>query len=334
MLIVNLVLAAVVALLTGLLSPETCVTTTGMHASNSSIPVLEYQSCSPSFDAASTFIVGLLVFVAATVLELTLDARRILALRREQSVIWRADDEATRHLHNILVHTRQVANTSYGKHDRYLRYFLGEIMLLESKLQAAAEQKDLVVPSDEFQSREDIEGAFRQGSKKRIFRYTWPIDMQGRVFTTAGWRYFFDLTIRMLAEEALTGVRTLLILSDAKLLDSPNVQRLLTFYSGTKNAEARVVVKTDFEAIAERNEVQKDWVDFGIYDNSLLYVTENASGRFTKDEFRIGLYLRLFDMIWHSEGVVIAGSEGMASGDRVSLTRLLELDAINNESQT
>ena len=94
------------------------------------------------------------------------------------------------------------------------------------------------------------------------------------------------------------------------------------------------MVKTDFEAIAERNEVQKDWVDFGIYDNSLLYVTENASGRFTKDEFRIGLYLRLFDMIWHSEGVVIAGSEGMASGDRVSLTRLLELDAINNESQT
>ena len=59
-------------------------------------------------------------------------------------------------------------------------------MLLESKLQAAAEQKDLVVPSDEFQSREDIEGAFRQGSKKRIFRYTWPIDMQGRVVSIHG----------------------------------------------------------------------------------------------------------------------------------------------------
>jgi hypothetical protein len=201
MLIANAVLAAVVAVLTGLLSPQTCVTTTGVHVSNSGsgIPILEYRTCSPSFDSSSTFIVGLLVFVAATVLELTLDARRILALRREQSVIWRADDEATMHLHNIVVHARQVASAAYGRHDRYIRYFLREIILLESKLRQAAEQKDLIVPSDEFQSSEDIEGAFRQDSIERLFRYTWPIDATGSVFTTTGWRYFFELTIRMLA---------------------------------------------------------------------------------------------------------------------------------------
>jgi len=275
-----------------------------------------------------------MVFVAATVLELTLDARRILALRREQSVIWRADDEATGHLHNMLVHTREVASASYGEHDRFLRYFLGEITLLENKLRVAAEQKDLVVPSDEFQSQEDIEGAFRQGSKKRVFRYTWPIETQGSVFTTTGWKYFFDLTIRMLAKQTLTGVRALIILSDASLLDSPNVQRLLNFYSATKGAEAKVIVKSDFATIAERNGVPKGWIDFGIYDNSLLYVTENTSGRFTKDEFRIGLYLRLFDVIWRSTGVVIARSEEMKSGGETpSLARLLELDANNNESQ-
>jgi hypothetical protein len=335
MLIANLVLAVVVAVLTGLLSPQTCVTTTGIHASSSGsgIPVLEYRSCSPSFDSAATFIVGLLVFIAATVLELTLDARRIFALRRAQSVIWRADDEATSHLHNILVHMRQVASTAYGEHDRYLRYFMREIVRLESKLREAAEQLDLVVPSDEFQSREDIEGAFRQGSKKRLFRYTWPIDTEGSVFTTTGWRYFFDLTIRMLTENALTDVRALLILSDASLLDSPNVERLLTFYSATKGVEAKVVLKSDFEAIAERNEVPRDWVDFGIYDKSLLYITEQSSGRFTKDKYRIELYVRLFNIIWDSTGLVIAGSEEREPEDRLTLTQLLELDTINNESR-
>jgi hypothetical protein len=328
MLIANAVVAAIVAVLTGLLSPQTCVTTTGMHFSNngSGLPVLQYRTCSPSFDPAATFIVGLLVFVAVTVLELTLDARRILALRREQSVIWRADDEATMHLHNILVHTRQVASAAYGKHDRYLRYFMGEIVLLESKLREAAEQKDLVVSSDEFQSPQDIEGAFRQGSRERLFRYTWPIEAAGSVFTSTGWRYFFDLTIRMLAEDTLTGVRALLILSDANLLSSPNVQRLLTFYSTIAHAEARVVLKRDLVAIAERNEVRKDLVDFGIYDNSLLYVTEHANGRFSKDEFRIGLYLRLFDTIWTSAGVVIAGSQETPPDSSLSLSRLLELD--------
>jgi hypothetical protein len=138
----------------------------------------------------------------------------------------------------------------------------------------------------------------------------------------------------MLAEGTLTGVHALLILSDAALLGSPNVQRLLTFYSATAGAEAKVVIRADFEAIADRNDVPKDWVDFGIYDNSLLYVTESASGRFTKDEFRIELYLRFFEMIWHSAGVVIAGSKEMRPEDSLSLARLLELDAINGESKT
>jgi hypothetical protein len=335
MLIVNFVAALVVAILTGLWAPQTCVTSFGMHVSSSgsSTPVLEYRSCSSSFGPADTFIFGLLLFVALTILEMSLNTSKLLRLRRAQSVIWRADDEATTHIHNILVHMRQVASSAYGKHDRYLRYFLNEIVTLENKLREAADRKDLVVPSDEFQSPEDIEGAFKQGSKERVFSYTWPIDSAGSVFTTAGWRYFFDLTLRVLADETLTGVRALLILSDASLLRSQNVQRLLAFYSTTENAEAKAVTKSDFEAIAGRIEVPEDWVDFGIYDNSLLYVTENGSGRFTKDEFRIELYLRLFDTIWNSAGMVIAASEGMPPGDSISLTQLLELDAGNSGSQ-
>lgn len=335
MLIVNFVAAAVVAGLTGLFAPQTCVTTFGMHVSNvgSNLPLLEYRSCSPSFGPADTFIFGLTLFVALTILELSLNTRKILRLRRAESVIWRADDEATRHIHNILVHTRQVASSAYGKHDRYLRYFLREIVALEDKLREAAEQKDLIVSSDEFQSPEDIQGAFKQGSKERLFSYTWPIDATGSVFTTPGWRYFFDLTIRMLADETLTSVRALLILSDASLLRSPNVQRLLAFYSATENAEAKAVVKNDFEAIADRNGAPREWTDFGIYDNSLLYVTENSNGRFTKDEFRIEKYLRLFDTIWHSAGLVIAESEAMVPGSPIPVTQFLQLDASNNQSQ-
>lgn len=329
MLIANAILAIVVAVLTGLLSPQTCATTTGVRIGShiASAPVVAYQTCSPSFDAASTFIVGLLIFVAATVLELTLDARRILMLRRGQSMIWRADDDATMHLHNILLHAREVASSAYGKHDRYVKYFMSEILLLEAKLRQAVEQKDLVVSSDEFQSPEDIIGAFKQGTRDRVFRYTWPIDIGGSVFTTTGWRYFFDLTIRMLANKTLTGVRALLVIRDPKLLDSSNLLRLLTFYSTTAGAEARVVIRHDFEVIAERNAVSKDWIDFGIYDDSLLYVTERANGRFTKDDFRIGIYLRLFDTIWNSTGVIVTGSKAMPPDRSLSLSRLLELDS-------
>ena len=326
MLIVNAIIAAVVAVVTGLASPETCTTTVGRELGVSGNPVLQYQTCTPSFDAASTFIVGLLVFIGATVLELSLDARKELSLRRQESVIWRADDEATSHIHNILVHMREIIGAAYGENDRYVRFFVSQIVQLEGKLREAAEKKDLVVPSDEFQSPEDIDGAFRQNGRERLFRYTWPIDELGSVFTSTGWKYFFDLTIRMLAENTLTSVRALLVLSDKALLDSPNVQRLLQFYSSIEKAEARVVLRSDFQAVAVRNEVPEGWADFGIYDKSLLYVTEDANGRFTKDVFRIELYLRLFDSIWNSRGVVIAESRNF-SGEPLSISQLLELDA-------
>ncbi len=184
-------------------------------------------------------------------------------------------------------------------------------MFLENRLREAAEEEDLVVPSDEFQSPEDIKGAFRQGSRERVFRYTWPIDSTGPVFTTTGWRYFFDLTVRMLADSTLTGVQALLVLDDLDLLTSPNVKRLLTFYSTTAGMEAKVVIKQDFQAIAARNNLPEDRVDFGLYDNSLLYLTENANGRFTKNEYRIARYLRLFETIWFSGGVVVEESRNV-----------------------
>lgn len=265
------------------------------------------------------------------VLELTWNARRILALRRNQAIIWRADDKVTMHLNNVRLHAQQVTSATYGEHDRYVRYFMNEILLLEAKLRAAAEQKDLVVSSDEFQSPEDIKGAFRQDVRERVFSYTWPIYSAGSVFTTTGWRYFFDLTMRMLAEGVLTQVRALLIVENRDLLNSPNVQRLLAFYSRATGADAKVVVISDFEEIAERNAIPKGWVDFGIYDKSLLYVTEHNNGRFTKDDSRISQYLRLFDTIWYSVGVVIASSQEMHDTPLLSLTELLETDRSASE---
>jgi hypothetical protein len=208
---------------------------------------------------------------------------------------------------------------------------MNEILLLEAKLRAAAEQKDLVVPSDEFQSPEDIRGAFRHDMRERVFSYTWPIYSTGSVFTTTGWRYFFDLTMRMLAEDALTGVRALLIVENRDLLHSPNVQRLLAFYSRAARADAKVVARHDFEEIAERNAIPRGWVDFGIYDKSLLYVTEQSNGRFTKDDSRISQYLRLFDTIWYSVGVVIASSQETRDSRSLSLPELLEADRSASE---
>jgi hypothetical protein len=74
-------------------------------------------------------------------------------------------------------------------------------------------------------------------------------------------------------------------LTSSRQKSAPNLRRLLSFYASTAGAEAKIVVRHDFEAIAERNEVPKAWADFGIYDNSLLYVTEHEMGDLPKTTF-------------------------------------------------
>jgi hypothetical protein len=46
-----------------------------------------------------------------------------------------------------------------------------------------------------------------------------------------------------------------------------------------------------FEEIAKTNAIPKGVTDFGVYNNSLLYVTEYENGKFTKDDSSISHYL-------------------------------------------
>jgi hypothetical protein len=324
----NVIFAIVVGLLTTTFNPEVCETTTLMEegtaeSASESSSELEARTCRPSFDAASSILIGLLTLVVVTLFEVAFDAKTALALRRKEAEFWELDDEFMRHVHNILSYTRAIANTSYGPDDRYVRHFRDELVNLEDRTREAAQTQDLVVENDQFQLAEDIDGAFREGAQ-RIFRHTWPVEAAGTVFTTAGWKYFFDLLVRMTSSNRLE-VQTILILENIDLLRSENLLRLLQFYSSTSRMSAKIVVREDFTQIAAQNRIPSNQVDFGIYDRSLLYVTEGTQGRFTKNEYRIETYLRLFTTMWHSGGVTVPMDGKIPDGD-ISIQQLFNLD--------
>lgn len=323
MLALNALLAGLAAFVTNILNLRSCVTITGPARA---VQLDGAKACTASFDAAAQVQVAAFVFISLTLIELSITTTRLLAIRRRDLALWHVDDETNRHLHNILFYAREVASNSYGENDRYVRYFLGEIIRLEERLREAADAKELVVPSDEFQRPEDIDGAFKFDSA-RTFCHTWPITNAGPLFTTTGWTYYFELLVGMVTQGRLDRVRVLLIVSDIEIVDSPRLRNLLSFYGGINGLDAKVVHQDAFMAIAKRNDINEGAVDFGIYDESLLYVTERNSGRFTKDEFRIEMYKRAFESLWNTEGLVLADSRSMKSATRrVSLAELMRSD--------
>lgn len=316
LLIVNLLASLIVAIITVVINPQTCFEPRKSLGSETA------AVCAPSFDAASTFLLGLLVFIALTLLELSINTSRLLKLRRREAVLWEIEDDISQHLYNALLKVRKVAAESYNHNDRYLRYFKDKIKELEDRLSLAADSKNLEVPIEEFQTASDIEGAFRQESPK-VFSHTWPVSDGEELFTTGAWKRFFGLLVAMLDQGKLQQVRSLLIVDIESTAESANIDALLRFYARTPGMTAKIVFRVDFNSVAPATEQRSSPVDFGIYDSSLLYVTHDEVGLFTKDTFRINSQLRTFDTIWDSDTLIFKDSRNFPKDSGPTLAALL-----------
>jgi hypothetical protein len=323
LLVTNCLVAVLVGVLTSVLNPETCSTLSLVDQPvNRTGDMATYEQCAASFDTAESFLLGLLVFVSLTVVELSLVSQQLFTLRQREDAITRVEDKASMHVSNIAMYARAVAASAYSENDRYLNFFLEELAHLEERLRLAAEDKQLVVPVDEFQRPQDIDGAFQRDSI-RVFSHTWPVAENEPLFTSTGWKYFFELLIKMLNEGTVERVRSMLIVESANVAEHDQLDHLLEFYAATPGLEGIVVARQDFAPIATRNGISPGTVDFGVYDQSLLYVAEGVSGKFTKDPYRIAAHLRLFDSLWDSAGLALDDSKSRSGSAAPTLRTLM-----------
>lgn len=129
-------------------------------------------------------------------------------------------------------------------------------------------------------------------------------------------------------KETLNLVQVIVIFEKQTTIKKECVSKLLDFFASEKKYECKLCMLDTFRSVCETNGVPSQYVDFGIYGDSMLFVSEQYvpthKGTYYKDENRIRLYMCLFDEIWNSDFLAVPNISQCKSV--VSVSDLLRLD--------
>lgn len=259
-----------------------------------------------SFTTADQVVLGVLLFLVFVTLDIYLLTNDIVSRERREAQLWAVRTPLEQLLMGIRTAFEQLIRSSYGDRDLFVNHFMGEVRDLDGSLRDVAQKGELRVRADHFLSVDNVLNVFR-GSANRIWRYTWFIDPSDQLFADLAWRRYFERTSVMLQAKEIAEIRIVLVFSEQSLVNSPRVGALLKYFASHRGFDCWYMLKEDYAAISADMQVPASYLDFGIYSDRLLFLTEQYApeiiGIFSKDKDRIAQYTHLFDALWGSAAV-------------------------------
>lgn len=198
---------------------------------------------------------------------------------------------------------RRIAEQANREDDLFVDYFRLRVREIRDAAVRAADECELRVVEHHFQSVENVMSAFLGDSERRL-RYVWRPTSNNRLFDEVSWQRYFELIHEVVASESIIEVRALLILEASEQYNEPRIQALLAYFKHTKNQNCRCISGEMFDGLCRKASLDRRFVDFGIYGESLLFRTETyepePEGVFSKDRNLVNKYRKFFDNVWKS----------------------------------
>ena len=252
------------------------------------------------FTAAEAYLLGALLFIALTVLELTF-------------AIDALSDSASRQLTRVELDTRLqgLARLIEANHERppapddlFSYYFDRKLAELEESLKTASDRDEVLINETLYDIRgRMLRTAFR-GRRTDIFRAVHLCD-DNDFFFGSDYHDSFRQRHSLVEAGKIVAVRRLVVYNDRQELDDGAVRRLLTFHEHTPRYEARTLQADRFWAILSSFGISHGKnLDFGIQGTAYLFTRgvlapgQRAVGRYTRAQHEIALYRGAFDECW------------------------------------
>lgn len=271
-------------------------------------------------------VIGSLLFCAPILIRIFWLTSKLAGRDEHEERLWDLREECETQLLIIRNCFVQITRDRYGPTDLFVTHFQKEIHKLLEKIKEVAERQQLVVQADHFLNVDNVLDAF-QGASERIFRYTWPIDGTHKLFDDHAWKRYFEKTTKMMQQREIKEIRTVIVLEDPKVISSSRLKKLFDFFNTNRDFNCYTINKADFRAICSDNGMPSCYIDFGIYGDVLLFLTEQYEpeiiGLFTKDKTKIQHYCHLFDSMW---GSAIARKNPSTALEQVTLEDLYAFD--------
>lgn len=243
------------------------------------------------------------LFIAFLLLDITWLLSGIFIHHQKEEDLWLLREACDTELSDIRASFYHIARESYGNKDLFITYFIKKFQKLSNDIKEVAEKKELHVQADHFLYLENVLDAFHRDDE-RIWRYTWPISSDETLFEDLHWRRYFERTTDMALQRQIKEIRAILIIENPHMRELPRFKKLLDFFHTNSGMKCSIILKDKFNVILRGNGIVCNFMDFGIYGNTLLYLGEKYEpeiiGTFSKDPVLIQNYKKLFDSIWES----------------------------------
>jgi hypothetical protein len=269
------------------------------------VPLWASFQVPPIFTNGELYLLGVLLFIALTCVEIGFLAEIAFAKEFRQTEIWDAREELDARLQEVRRLFHQVGEGRLADSDLFDHYFEQRLQALESSLRDACSRREIQIDETMLDVTTWLmESSFR-GRPEDIFR---------AVFFTEDTSFFFDVHSRRYFNQAyhlvedgkLAEVRRLIVYSDPADLLTPRVQRLIEFHNRMPKYSCRVIAATSFKRFVSDYKLHQLARDFGIYGNSYLYKgvvnhVDDIVGYYSRDNKEIEKFKRCFQDCWDEE---------------------------------
>lgn len=257
------------------------------------------------FSTSDQFLMAISSFIALALIDLIWIEGNILAYKKSEFINWEINNQVEKELHNIRILFSSLVQTAETSNDLFVNHYFNKIQDLYSEIRHTTEKNELRVNENHLLAIDEELAAF-EGAKERILRYTWLFLSDNKLFDSSNWRRYFEETIKLINQKKLNKVKILLLVPSYSFLELPRINKLLDFVKTTKNVECRVIINTMFEEICSDNGISTKSIDFGIYSDRLLFITDadgTENGLWIKDKKTILHFNKVFEMVWSTRGL-------------------------------
>lgn len=258
-----------------------------------------------NFSTSDQFLMAISSFIALALIDLIWIEGNILAHKKGEFTNWEITNQVDKELHNIRFLFSSIVDTAETSNDLFVNHYLHKIQNLYSEIRHTTEKNELRVDENHLLAIDEELAAF-EGAKERILRYTWLFLSDNMLFDSSNWRRYFEETIKLVDQKKLNKIKILLLVPSYSFLETPRIIKLLDFINNTKNVECRVIIKTKFEEICSDSGISSKNIDFGIYSDRLLFITDadgTENGLWIKDKKTILHFIKVFEMVWSTRGL-------------------------------
>lgn len=276
---------------------------------------------STQFNLPDQLILGFLVAISLSFVELIASVRRLLSNDDQQMIIFRSKENVDRSLIEI---QSDLGSLIVGQKDLFVEIYQSELDDLARRMSKTKSDLELPVLQD-AEVTQMMLSPFQShpGAIIRAVHYF----TKNEFFNDVHSRHFFNRVNAEVASENIKEVRRLFIRTAPEDATADGSLRLMRFHYANRGYDFRVIDVADYMKLAHDHKIEGEPIDFGIYGDWFVYRSQASQGQDVRGSFfanptEVSTYQRFFDACWNSNFILQDYQTEVASMKSMSIEEL------------